>query len=40
MLDIAFQRWKDEGQNKDQITREKIIKMPMMFDLDPLITEE
>jgi hypothetical protein len=40
MLDIAFKRWKDEGTNNDQIAQEKILKMPMMFEMDPLITEE
>jgi hypothetical protein len=40
MLDMYFRRWKDEGQNQDQLTQEKIIKLPMIFEMDPLITEE
>ena len=40
LIDIQFHRWKDEGQNLDAITHEKIIKQPMIFDNDPLVTEE
>jgi len=43
MLDVQAGRWKDEGQNDknvDEQTRAKIAKMPIIFDQDPLDSEE
>jgi hypothetical protein len=42
-LDMYFNRWKDEGQNNqniDIITQEKVVKQPMIFELDPMDTVE
>lgn len=43
MLDLYFGRWRDEGQNAknvDEVTYEKISKQPIIFEKDPLDSEE
>jgi hypothetical protein len=42
MADIHLGKWNDNGQSKniDVLTQEKIAKQPIIFEADPLITEE
>ena len=40
VLDMHMGRWKDEGQNHSLTTKERIIRQPIIFEEDPLDTEE